>query len=118
MYKEIKIGDITVPMLANGATALRYKHIFGKDLIAEFQEAEKDSAKVVDSIPELAFVMSKAAEAKEGKADLNKLNEEMFLNWLEQFGPMDLPLAAEQIVNLYIGNGATSSEAKKKEEEK
>lgn len=118
MYKEVKIGDITIPMLANGATALRYKHVFGKDLIAEFQGAEEDNTKAVDCIPELAFIMAKAAEAKEGKADLNKLNEEVFLNWLEQFGPMDLPLAAEEVVNLYIGNGITTSEPKKKEEAK
>lgn len=115
MFKEIKVGDTTVPMLANGATALRYKHIFGKDLITEFQGAEQDNAKVIDCIPEIAFIMAMAAEAKEGKVDMNLLSNDMFMTWLEQFDPMDLPNAAEDIVNLYIANSLTSSTPKKKE---
>lgn len=117
MYREIKIGEITVPMLANGATALRYKHVFGRDLIAEFQQAESNSVMAINCIPELAFIMAKAAEAKEGKADMNLLNEEMYMSWLEQFGSMDLPLAAESIVDLYTGQCLTKSVPKKKEKE-
>lgn len=115
MYKEIKIGDITIPMLANGATPIRYKMIFGKDLISEFNEAQKDAVKAMDSLPELAFIMAKAAEAKEGKSDLNCLNQDIYVTWLEQFGPMDILNASDQIVNLYTGNMETRSEPKKKE---
>lgn len=115
MYKEIKVGDITVPMLANGATPFRYKLIFGKDLMAEFQGAEDNATRAMESLPELAFIMAMAAEAKEGKKDLNLLNQQMYLEWLEQFGPMDLPMAADEIVNLYTGNMETKSESKKKE---
>ena len=115
MYKEIKIGGITVPMLANGATPLRYKLVFGKDLMTEFQGAMNDSSKAMDSLPELAFIMAKAAEAKDGKADMNCLNQDIYLDWLERFEPMDIPMASEEIVNLYSGNMETKSEAKKKE---
>ena len=115
MYRGIKVDDITVPMIANGATPLRYRHLFGKDLIAEFQDAEDNAAKVADCIPELAFIMAKAAEAKDGTADLNKLSQEDFITWLEQFSPMGLALAAEYIVDLYMGNAKTSVDSKKKE---
>lgn len=118
MFNNVKVGGITVPMLANGATPIRYKHIFHKDIISEFQMAENDYSKVVSSIPELAFIMAKQAEAKEGKVDLNLLNENMFVEWVEQFGAMDLPLAADQIINLYLGQNVTTSEAKKKVKEK
>lgn len=114
MFREIKIGDITIPMLANGATPLRYRLLFGKDLISEFQNAENDATKVVDCIPELAFIMAKAAEAKEGKVDMNLLDQKAFLNWLEQFGPMDLPMASEEIINLYMGNAMAAIAPKKK----
>ena len=117
MFKEVKIGGITVPMLANGATPIRYRHIFHKDLIAEFQEAQNDYSKVTNSTPELAFVMAMQAKAKEGKVDLNLINEDMYVEWLEQFDPMDLPFASDQIVDLYMGNNATTSEAKKKTSE-
>lgn len=117
MFKKIKVGNITVPMLANGATALRYRMVFGKDIISEFQAAQEDTAKGVNSVPELAFIMAMAAKAKEGEADMTTLNQDKYVEWLEQFGPMDLPMAAEEIVNLYAGNGKTNSEPKKKEEE-
>lgn len=115
MYREIKVDDITVPMIANGATPLRYRHLFGKDLIAEFQDAEDNAAKVTDCIPELAFIMAKAAEAKDGTVDMNKLSQDDFITWLEQFSPMGLALAAEDIVDLYMGNAKTSVDSKKKE---
>lgn len=115
MYREIKIGDVTVPMLANGATPLRYKLIFHKDLISEFTSAQEDATKAMDSLPELAFIMAKAAEAKDGKADMNCLNQDMYIEWLEQFDPMDIPEASDQIVELYTGNMETKSESKKKD---
>ena len=89
--------------------------IFHKDLISEFQDATENAEKAMESLPELAFIMAKAAEAKEGKADLNMLNQDMFIDWLEQFDPMDIPMASDEIVGLYTGNMETSSEPKKKE---
>lgn len=117
MFKKLKIGKITVPMLANGATPIRYKNIFHKDVITEFEGAKNDSAKVTNSMPELAFVMAMQAQAKEGKVDLNLIDQEMYIEWLEQFDPMDLPFASDAILDVYMGNNATSSEAKKKSEE-
>ena len=118
MFKKIEVGGITVPMLANGATPIRYKHVFHKDIITEFQQAQEDYSKVVNSIPELAFIMAMQAMAQDGGVALNLLNEDAYLEWVEQFGAMDLPIAAEQIINLYLGNNATSSEPKKKVKEK
>lgn len=118
MFKKLKIGGITVPMLANGATPLRYKQVFHKDIISEFQQAQEDYSKVVNSIPELAFIMAMQAKAQDGGVALNLLDEDAYLEWVEQFEAMDLPIAAEQIINLYLGNNATSSEPKKKVKEK
>lgn len=118
MFKNIEIGGITVPMLANGATPIRYRHVFHKDIITEFQQAQDDYSKVVNSMPELAFIMAMQANAQDGAIDLNLLDEDAYLEWVEQFGAMDLPMASEQIINLYLGNNATSSEPKKKVKEK
>lgn len=118
MFKEIEVGGITVPMLANGATPIRYRHVFHKDIISEFQQAQDDYSKVVNSMPELAFIMAMQAKAKDGEVDLDLMNESTYMEWVEQFGAMDLPMASEQIVNLYLGNNATSSEPKKKAKEK
>lgn len=117
MYGEIKVGGINVPMIANAATPLRYKQLFGKDLLTEFRGVEENEAKAVESIPELAFIMAMTAKSKDGKQDLSKLNLNLYMEWLEQFDPMDLPMASERIINLYLGNTVTSSEPKKKEKE-
>ena len=110
MYREIKVGKSTVPMLANGATPIRYKMVFGKDLISEFQNVESNYALAMDTISELAFIMAKAAE----KADMSKLNMETYIEWLEQFEPLDLTEASDGVVDIYLANSETSSEVKKK----
>ena len=115
MYREIKVGKKIVPMVANGATALRYRHVFGKDLIQELQQAQGDTSKGFNSLPELAYIMAKAAEAKEGKVNMSLLNEESFMEWLEQFDPMDVIMSAEAVINLYTGNTEANVEQKKEE---
>ena len=117
MFREITIGSVKVPMLANAATPLRYKQHFHKDILKEMQGAQMDSVKVTDSLPELAYIMACQAKAKEGKIDINLLKETDYLDWLEQFDPMDIPMAADDIVSLYFGNAITEAEAKKKEGE-
>ena len=117
MYKEVKVGNTTVPMLANGATPIRYRMVFGKDIISEFQLADEDGGRVSTIITELAFIMAKAAEAQNGQISMATLNQETFVDWLEQFEPMDLAMASEEIVEVYMGNQITHSEVKKKVKE-
>lgn len=110
MYREIKIGQASVPMSANGATPIRYRMVFGKDLISEFQNVESNYAVALDTISELAFIMAQAG----AKADMDKLNKNVYVGWLEQFEPFDITNAADAIVDLYMGNAQTTSEVKKK----
>lgn len=114
MYREIKVGEKSIPMLANGATPIRYRMVFGKDIITEFDKVKNESGKSVDSISELAFIMAKAAESQNEGKPMSNLNNEVFITWLEQFEPLDLTIAAEDIVDLYLGNEQTLSEVKKK----
>lgn len=117
MYREVKVGNTTIPMLANGATPIRYRMVFGKDIISEFQMAEEDNGRISSSISELAYIMAMAAEAQEGKISMANLNQESFVDWLEKFEPMDLTLASEEIIDVYMGNQITHSEVKKKAKE-
>lgn len=110
MYREIKIGQTSVPMSANGATPIRYRMVFGKDLLNEFQGVDNNYSIAVDTISELAFIMAQAGK----KADMDKLNKSVYVEWLEQFEPFDITNVAEEIIDLYMGNTATTSEVKKK----
>lgn len=110
MYAEVEVGGKTIPMLANGATPLRYKKVFNEDLLQKIDYTDGSISLAMNGVNELAFIMAKAAEG----ADMNTLNEDMFIEWLEQFDSMDIISAGQDIMNCYIGNMATSSKAKKK----
>lgn len=107
-----------VEFMANAATARRYKMIFGEDLLTKFTNAEeeKDGKKVynIDFLPELSFVMAMQAQAlSDNKFKLEKVNTNMFLDWLEQFDSMAIENNASELMSVYQGNVETSSEAKK-----
>lgn len=111
MYREIKIGEKTIPLLANGATPMRYRMVFGRDILSEFQRAGEDGGIMISSLSELAYIMAMAADKS---VDMSKLNVNSYINWLEQFEPLDLTNASEEIVDTYMGNTKTTSEVKKK----
>ena len=111
MYREIKVGEMSIPMKATAATALRYRHVFGQDLMTEFQNVEQDTGLGMSALQQLAFIMACSADPEK---DMSKLNEELYMDWLDNFEPLDFADAAEDIVNLYVGNTKSLSEVKKK----
>ena len=111
MYREIKIGEKSIPMKATASTALRFRHVFGGDLMTEFQKVEQDTGLGIPTLQQLGFIMACAADPEK---DMSKLNEELYMDWLDNFEPLDFADAAEDIVNLYVGNTKSLSEVKKK----
>lgn len=110
MYREIMIGEKSIPMKANAATPIRFRQVFHKDILKELTEAEKNTALAMDSISQLAFIMAMSGNG----SDMSKLNEDTYIAWLEQFETFDLINASEAIVDVYLGNTPTTSDAKKK----
>lgn len=112
MIRNIVIDGQSVPMLATGATPYRYKSVFREDLMRLLMESGKDGAEGDTSfIAKLAYIMAKQAEG----ADMARLNEDTFLAWLDQFEPLSVPLAGEEIMDLYAGSSAQTSAEKKKD---
>ena len=110
-----------VEFMANAATPRRYKMIFGDDLLSKFANAERiidgKTHYDIDFLPELSFVMAMQARAlSDEKFKLEKLNPSMFLDWLEQFDSMAFENKSQEIMDLYLGNTETSSQAKKNTE--
>lgn len=110
MFKEIKIGDKQVPMLANAATPIRFRQVFGKNLLKYFigNESQEETAAMAG---ELAYIMAKAGEG----ADMNKLSIEDYIVWLEQFDAMAFVNVdtVMEIMEVYQGNMDGGSRAKK-----
>lgn len=112
MRKDVEIGGKTVTLEANAATPYRYRMIFHKDLLTLLSTARADDATTIDIMSELAFVMAKQAE----KADMSKLTEGMFLEWLEGFEP-EAFISEEvvvQVLSVYNKNAVATSTTKKK----
>lgn len=116
MIKDIKIvqiGEQSVPLLANAATPIRYKMIFGEDIMVAFNQVnnkKRDEGEILDITTRLAFVMNMQAE--NDKAALKNANKEAFIDWLENFGSMDFANASEEIINVYLGTTESKSKPK------
>lgn len=115
MYNEIRIGEKVVPMLSMASTDLYYRNIFHEDAI-KLQTSSQDEGDIINFVMRMGFVMAKFAELKDRK-EMNKLNEDAFLDWLDQFERTDYLNALIDIRLTYEGQSVTHSDSKKKESE-
>lgn len=113
MFKEVTIGKKKVALLANGATPIYYHQVFNGDILQIFDQSENPIAAVNTHAPEIAYILAKQAEYKDTIAKLSTLNYEDFINWLTQFEALDISSASDAIIDVYLGDQGTSSEAKK-----
>lgn len=107
MTSIVQIGDHEITMTANAATCYRYKQLFKRDLFQLFKSASEDMG--MDVVQELAYVMMMQAS----KA-VDSMSIDNYMTWLEDFDPLDFAHASGQIVNVYAGQQAMTSTAKKK----
>ena len=112
MYAEVILTDprdnkITVPMLANAATPIRFKQLFKKDILSGL--IDKDGNYDTEIVSKLAYLMSQQA----AKVDINTLNFDKYVEWLEDFDSMAFMDNGDQILNVYVQSRENSSKAKK-----
>ena len=105
MKKTINIDGREMEFAANAATPFRFRQVFKKDLFSVLGNEQKAQEEGIDTVAELAFIMAKQAE----KADMAQLNEEAFIEWLEQFGAMAFMESAEEILNVYLDTTASTA---------
>lgn len=103
----VKIGSKDVGMSANAASPFIYRQIFHEDFLKETQKPEFDPSIMV----KMGFVM--AMQNEKTMAELMKLKEEAFYEWLEGFEPLDVMMASADISNLYMGQTVKTSSPKK-----
>ena len=112
MYDIVKIGDKDIPMLAMASVDIYYKNIFGIDPLTVQTKEDPPISEVIELFQQMGFVMAKFAETKSRK-EMLKLNEEAFIDWVEQFDRADLIKALPDIRAVYDGEKVTTSEEKK-----
>lgn len=135
-----------VPFVANGATALRFRQVFGKELMQSITNiiehvGAKEIASLMNGMPEefslesltpeqlsavIAIVgsgemntVSQLAYIMNASAehkDMRALDIESWLDWLEKFETMELTTHAMDFIMLYMNNRVSTSVPKKKED--
>lgn len=105
MFAKVEIDGKEVELVANAATPFRFKQVFHKDLLQIVGNEKRAQEEGAEIVMELAYIMANAAK----KADMNKLNEEMFIEWLEGFSPMAFMNAAGDIMDVYMGSSESTS---------
>ena len=112
MYAEVKLssatGEVrTVPMLATASTPIRFKMLYNKDLLSGI--LADDGNFDIDVVSKLAFLMTKQA----AKVDLRTLDQEQYLEWLDDFDSMAFIDKSQEIFNVYIKSRNNTSKSKK-----
>lgn len=116
MYNIVRIGEKDIPMLAMASVDVYYRNIFHEDPIKLQTAKDLDEGDLIIFVQKMGFVMAKFAEVKDRK-EMAKLNEDSFLEWLDQFDRADYLNALGDIRMTYEGQTVTASDAKKKDEE-
>lgn len=111
MYRTVMVDGNEMELAANAATPFRYKQVFKSDLFSVLGNEKRAEEEGVEAVTKLAYIMHKNAE----KADMNKLNEDDFITWLEGYSPMAFINASEDILAVYMDS--TTGTATPKEEE-
>ena len=115
MFITINFGkdeENTRNFLATASTAIRYKQVFHEDLITTMQHIN-EAGEISDYLnvsQKLGFIMNMQADKK----PMESLNQDQYLDWLDQFEPLAFVAAGAQIIQAYRVNEENSSVAKKK----
>ena len=111
MFDIVKIGEQEVPMLAMASVDVFYRNIFHEDPIL-VQTRNQDEGSAILFFEQMGFVMAKFAELKDRK-EMAKLNEDAFLDWLDQFDRVEYLNALADIRLTYEGQQLAAADAKK-----
>lgn len=109
MKKDVKIGNVIVPLKASAFTPFLYKSEFGGDLSAEMKNLltiSKEGQADLLFVGQCAYTMAKEAA---GSGEFPSLQD-----WLEQFDIFDIYTALPEIIELWGANIKQGSTPKKK----
>ena len=104
--------------VSNGMTQYRYRQLTGRDLMKDVTKLLNDRQQVSDDADfsvsdKLAYIMNMSAI----KADMNKINENTFYEWIEQFDSSNSINIMGEIISIYFGTKKSTSEPKKEDGE-
>lgn len=113
LFKKIAIGETEQMFCACASVNVCYFNIFHEDFI---KEISSDTGLATTSMMKMAFVMAKFGELNDRKA-VNRMNEDNYCDWLDQFSTGELVEALPEIQAFYMSSTHGSVASKKNSEE-
>jgi hypothetical protein len=113
MYGKIKVGEKDLTFCACASVNVCFFNVFHEDFI---KMLSSDEGLATKAMMEMSFIMAKFGELNDRKK-VNRLTEDDFCDWLDQFTTGELIDALPAIQEFYMTSNVSSVVAKKNNEE-
>lgn len=113
MYNKVMVGSKELTFCACASVNVCYFNVFHEDFI---KMISTDEGLATSAMMRMAFIMAKFGELNNRKA-VNRLTEDDYCDWLDQFTTGDLVAVLPEIQNLYMTSNGQTVDAKKNKDE-
>lgn len=113
LYKKIQVGEKEINFCASASVNVCYLNVFHQDFI---KMISTDEGMAASAVMQMAFIMAKFAELNDRKK-VNRLTEDDYCDWLDQFTTGDLVEALPEVQTFYMASTGQMVGAKKNSEE-
>lgn len=115
MEKTITLGDKEIRCRCNSMTLRLYKLAFNEDFLILFLQAGENDRSILEMLPTIqkfAFVIAKQAESSGWREAKEKINEDAFYDWIEQFEDSNFIKSMREIIDIWRSSAKQESESK------
>ena len=115
MEKTIELGNKEIRCRCNSMTLRLYKLAFNEDFLILFLHASESDTSILEMLPTIqkfAFVVAKQADSSGWREAKDKINEDAFYDWIEQFDDSDFIKSMKEIIALWRATAKQESESK------
>lgn len=115
MEKTITLGDKEIRCRCNSMTLRLYKLAFNEDFLILFLHAGENDRSILEMLPTIqkfAFVVAKQAESNGWREAKEKINEDEFYDWVEQFEDSYFIKSMKEIIDMWRESAKQESESK------
>ncbi len=113
MYKKMKVGAEELTFCACASVNVCYFNVFHEDFI---KMISTDEGLAASCMMKMAFIMAEFGRLNDRKK-VNRLTEDNYCDWLDQFTTGELTNALPAIQAFYMDSNGQSVDSKKNKEE-
>lgn len=113
MFKKMKVGAKELALCACASVNVCYNNVFHEDFI---KMISSDEGLATTAMMKMAFIMAEFGRLNDRKK-VNRLTEDNYCDWLDQFTTGELVAALPEIQGFYMASTAGTVDSKKNNEE-